>query len=227
LLGCPQTFYLNIRVASEQFFRKEARVMAQVTVLTDPEIRRVFRIVETTRHADRNRLAFVMSIYAGLRVGEIAALTIGDVANRDGEIRREIKFNAHQTKGSKGRTVVLSIRVRKEIEAYLQSRTSAAADVQAALKRTADFYAAWGDVTKVKFDAWWKEKGHLFEEKHTVRRLAHGEPPVDPNALVVEIPLTESPTTLIKRVKTILQEAFVDRERASKKSKKRRLRCTA
>ena len=95
--------------------------MAQASVLTDSEIRRVFRIIETTRHADRNRLAFVFSIYAGLRVGEIAALTICDVANRDGEVRREIKLDAHQTKGSKGRTVVLSTRVRSEVEAFLQT----------------------------------------------------------------------------------------------------------
>jgi integrase/recombinase XerD len=96
--------------------------MAQASVLTDTEIRRVFRIIETTRHAERNRLAFFLSIYAGLRVGEIAALTIGDVATLSGEVRREIKLSAHQTKGSKGRTVVLSHRVRGEIEAYLKSR---------------------------------------------------------------------------------------------------------
>jgi integrase len=59
--------------------------MAQASVLTDTEIRRVFRIIETTRHADRNRLAFVLSVYAGLRVGEIAALTVGDVATHDGD----------------------------------------------------------------------------------------------------------------------------------------------
>jgi integrase/recombinase XerD len=94
--------------------------MPQASVLTDNEIRRVFRIIETTRHADRNRLAFVLSVYAGLRVGEIAALSIGDVAAQHGEARREIKLGAHQTKGSKGRTVVLSNRVRAEIDAYLK-----------------------------------------------------------------------------------------------------------
>ena len=56
--------------------------MAQASVLTDTEIRRVFRIIETTRHAERNRLAFMLSIYAGLRVGEIGALTVEDVATR-------------------------------------------------------------------------------------------------------------------------------------------------
>jgi integrase/recombinase XerD len=98
--------------------------MAQASVLTESEIRRVFRIIETTGHPERNRLAFVLSIYAGLRVGEIAALTIGDVASQTGEVRREIKLSAHQTKGSKGRTVVLSGRVRGEIDTYLKSRSS-------------------------------------------------------------------------------------------------------
>jgi integrase/recombinase XerD len=94
--------------------------MAQASVLTDTEIRRVFRIIETTRHAERNRLAFVLSLYAGLRVGEIAALTIGDVLTHQNQVRREIKLDPHQTKGSKGRTVVLSTRVRAEIGEYLK-----------------------------------------------------------------------------------------------------------
>jgi integrase/recombinase XerD len=96
--------------------------VAQASVLTDTEIRRVFRIIETTRHATRNRLAFVLSIYAGLRVGEIVALTVRDVATAEGNVRREIKLGPHQTKGSKGQTVVLSNRVREEIVAFLQSR---------------------------------------------------------------------------------------------------------
>src|SRR6266481_593997 len=97
--------------------------MAQASVLTDSEIRRVFRIIETTRHAARNRLAFVLSIYAGLRVGEIAALTVQDVATVESNARREIKLGAHQTKGSKGRTVVLSSRVRDEVTTFLKSGT--------------------------------------------------------------------------------------------------------
>ncbi len=69
--------------------------MAQASVLTDTEIRRVFRIIETTRHSGRNRLAFVLSIYAGLRVGEIAALTVRDVVTLEGNARREIKLAFH------------------------------------------------------------------------------------------------------------------------------------
>ena len=96
--------------------------MAQASVLNETEIRRVLRIIETTRHAERNRLAFVLSVYSGLRVGEIAALTVADVATQNGDVRREIKLGVHQTKGSMGRTVILSERVRKELSAFLKDQ---------------------------------------------------------------------------------------------------------
>ena len=60
----------------------------------------------------------MLFIYSGLRVGEIAALTVADVATQNGDVRREIKLGAHQTKGSKGRTVILSERVRKELGSF-------------------------------------------------------------------------------------------------------------
>jgi integrase/recombinase XerD len=97
-------------------------IMAQASVFTDSDIRRVFRIIETTRHAARNRLAFVLSIYAGMRIGEIASLKTGDMATAQGEVRREIKLTPDQTKGSKGRTVVLSDRVRREMDTCLKNR---------------------------------------------------------------------------------------------------------
>jgi integrase/recombinase XerD len=90
--------------------------MAQASTLTDAEIRSVFHIIKTARYAERNRLAFVLSIFAGLRVGEIAALTIGDVAMQSNRVRQSIRF------GRNGRTAVLSNRVRAEIAAYLQTR---------------------------------------------------------------------------------------------------------
>jgi integrase/recombinase XerD len=111
---------LNICDIFDDLFSKLETIMGQATVLTDTEIRRVFRILETTRHIDRNRLAFVLSIYAGLRVGEIASLTVGDASTQNGDVRREIKLKANQTKGSKGRTVILSDRVRREIGSFLK-----------------------------------------------------------------------------------------------------------
>jgi integrase len=58
----------------------EIKALSARGVLRGPYFQRVYRIIETTRHADRNRLAFVLSVYGGMRVGEIAALKIKDVA---------------------------------------------------------------------------------------------------------------------------------------------------
>jgi integrase/recombinase XerD len=104
------------------FIQETETVMAQASVLNESEIRRVFRIIETTRHVERNRLCFVLSLFSGMRVGEISALTVADVATWNGEIRREIKLGVHQTKRSKGRTVILSERVRKEIASFLKNK---------------------------------------------------------------------------------------------------------
>jgi integrase/recombinase XerD len=50
-----------------------------------------------------------LSWLAGMRVGEIAALTVSDVIGLDGEVRAEIQLKAAQTKGDKARTVLLDV----------------------------------------------------------------------------------------------------------------------
>ena len=104
---------------------------------------------------------------------------------------------------------------------YLKvARKSSLASVREALKKSGTFYAPWGDISNVKFDHWWKEKGYLFEDKFVIRRLSAGEKPSNPKSLIVEIPLSRSPTMLIKDVKALIQEAFASQERAFRKSKK-------
>jgi hypothetical protein len=104
---------------------------------------------------------------------------------------------------------------------YLRvARNSSLTRVREALKQSAPFYAPWGDISTAKFDHWWKEKGYLFEEKYGVRRLSVGEPPSNPESLIVEIPLTRSATELIKDVKALIHGVFATQKRAMKKSKK-------
>ena len=104
---------------------------------------------------------------------------------------------------------------------YLKvARGSNDPSVQRSLKSCADFYLPWDDVANFKFDPWWKTHGYLFEERHTVRSLGPGKSPSDPNSLVIEVPLNQSPTELTKRVKAIIQERFAELERSKAKSKK-------
>ena len=62
--------------------------MSQARVLTDHEQNRILAVVAQTKHAARNRMTFILSYQAGMRVGEIAALTIGDVFEADGRTVR-------------------------------------------------------------------------------------------------------------------------------------------
>jgi integrase/recombinase XerD len=57
-----------------------------------------------------------------MRVGEIAALKMGDVINEDGTIKSEIRLCAAQTKGGQPRTVFIPQKLQLELEAYLATR---------------------------------------------------------------------------------------------------------
>lgn len=95
--------------------------MKQARVLTEAEFKRLMAVVAQGRHAARNRLAFMLSYQAGLRVGEIAALRVQDVMDRDHAIRDQLRLSAEVTKGGHARTVFLNDRLRREIERFLNS----------------------------------------------------------------------------------------------------------
>jgi integrase/recombinase XerD len=95
--------------------------MKQARVPTEAEFRRVMAMVAQTKHAGRNRMAFMLSYLAGLRVGEIASLTIGDVIDGEGTVREQLRLSAEVTKGGHARVVFLSERLRKEIQRYRDS----------------------------------------------------------------------------------------------------------
>ncbi len=94
--------------------------MGQAIVLTDANVKKVLSIIAVGNHAARNRIAFLLSVNGGCRVGEIAALTVGDVMNGDGSIQREIMLTAEQTKGNKGRVVYLSDKLQRELLHYVR-----------------------------------------------------------------------------------------------------------
>jgi integrase/recombinase XerD len=97
--------------------------MKQAKVLTQTEIKRLLRVVSTTKHAARNRLIVMLSYLAGLRACEIAALKVGDVINLvddSWEVKTEVVLKSSQTKGNKAQTVVISSGLRKEIADYYE-----------------------------------------------------------------------------------------------------------
>ena len=94
--------------------------MSQARVLNPQELRRVLDHVATRRHNARNRAMLLLTHFAGMRVGEVAALRINDVLNGDGTIKDEVRLMPEQTKGKHARTVYLNERMQKEIGQYLR-----------------------------------------------------------------------------------------------------------
>lgn len=95
--------------------------MKQAKVLSDAELKRVLAMLEHLRHAPRNRLAVMLSHLAGLRVGEIASLTVTDVFEPDGTAKDVFLLRAEQTKSKEARRVFVGERLRRELGRYHSS----------------------------------------------------------------------------------------------------------
>jgi integrase/recombinase XerD len=96
--------------------------MSQAKVLSEKEVRKVLLYIASRKHSTRNRAIFVVLNATGMRVGELAALRLCDVLTPTGEIVDEIRLAADQTKGSRGRVVVLNQKAQEEIKNYLMTR---------------------------------------------------------------------------------------------------------
>jgi integrase/recombinase XerD len=90
----------------------------QAKTLNKQELRRVLDHIATRKHAARNRAMLLLTHYAGMRVGEVAALRCKDVVDATGHVKTELRLDASQTKGKQGRTVFISDRLRKELQSY-------------------------------------------------------------------------------------------------------------
>lgn len=95
--------------------------MPQAKTLTPKEMRRVLDSIASNHHAARNRLMLLMTHWAGMRIGEVAALRIEDIRNADGGIRHEIRLDVAQTKGKHARVVFVNDKLHREIVRYLRS----------------------------------------------------------------------------------------------------------
>ena len=93
--------------------------MTQAAALTQQQLQRVLEYTRTRRHYKRNRAIILLTHYAMLRVGEVAALRYCDVVDADGEIKAETTLSAAQTKGNKARKVWFAEKIRVELAAYV------------------------------------------------------------------------------------------------------------
>ena len=94
--------------------------MSQAKTLSESEIGQVLDFVSKRKYAARDRALLLTSHYSGMRVGEIAFLTVGHVLDATGNIKGEIRLTAEQTKGKHPRTVFVSSKLKEELAKYVQ-----------------------------------------------------------------------------------------------------------
>jgi integrase/recombinase XerD len=96
--------------------------MAAAKSLTPAELERVLAYISTQPLAARNRAMLIMTVAAGLRVSEIAGLTLGDIIDSRGEVRSEVYLAAHRVKHAHARTLYLNTRLQQELADYLATK---------------------------------------------------------------------------------------------------------
>jgi integrase len=74
----------------------------QAKILSPTQERIILRYLETTRYPWRDRAIFLLSIKAGLRAKEIAALTWVMVTDAEGRVIDTLHLQNRATKGKKG-----------------------------------------------------------------------------------------------------------------------------
>ena len=88
----------------------------QAKVITRPQERAVLDHLRHTRNPERDRVTFLLSLKAGLRAKEMAALTWGMVTDDAGRIGECIALPDNASKGKSGRTVYLHPDLKDALE---------------------------------------------------------------------------------------------------------------
>ena len=142
--------------------------MSQAKTLTPAELDHVLQYISTQSYPLRNRVMLLTGFWSGMRVGEIASLSVGDVMNADRSVKAEVRLTAEQTKGRQPRTVFLPQKLRDELQSYLDLRTDAKPEhplfVTAGRKRFS------ANVMAQHFHYLFKRAGIAGASSHSMRR---------------------------------------------------------
>ena len=89
--------------------------MAAAQSLTPAELQTVLAYTASQPYAQRNRAMLMMTVAAGLRVSEVAGLTLGDVLDSKGCVRGEVFLAAHRVKHQHARTIYINSRLLESL----------------------------------------------------------------------------------------------------------------
>ena len=78
--------------------------------------------LQQTRYPERNQAILLLSVKAGLRAKEIAALTWDMLTDAEGNLGFAIHLRNEATKGSSGRVIPMNRKLRKALKTLFQVR---------------------------------------------------------------------------------------------------------
>lgn len=145
----------------------------QAKVLTNQQIQLVLAFLATTRDPDRNRLIFLLSIRAGLRAKEIAALKWSMVLDAGGSIGDLIHLEDVASKGRSGRLIPINKHLKGELQRALEkclSKHSVAETRGFNIIRTQRSKSTTPQGIVNLFASWYRAVGLLGCSSHSGRR---------------------------------------------------------
>jgi len=141
----------------------------QAKILSKAQIDTTLRYISSTRDSTRNRAIFLLSVRAGLRAKEIAALTWPMITDAEGKLTDAIHLIDDASKGRSGRIVPLSKDLRLAL-AELRGEGGARRSPYVITTQRSQRMAAGAMVNL--FAGWYRALGFEGASSHSGRRTA-------------------------------------------------------
>jgi integrase/recombinase XerD len=101
---------------------KYGGIIMTAKVLSELEVKRVFKAIQLGTHKNRNRLIFSFGLYAGLRSIELCNLKVSDVLDDGNKVKQVVNLKKEQVKGNKSNSIYISDKLKKEILRYITTQ---------------------------------------------------------------------------------------------------------
>ena len=143
----------------------------QAKILSKGQVEAVLSYLTNTRHPERDRVIFLLSLKAGLRAKEIAALQWSMVTDAEGKLSDAIHLPNSASKGRSGRVIPLNKDLRTALERWqligLENRHKCAYVITTERSASTSSYAVVN-----KFAGWYRALGFQGASSHSGRRTA-------------------------------------------------------
>ena len=139
----------------------------QAKILSEQQIKAVLSFLETTRNAQRDRVIFMLSVYAGLRAKEISNLEVSMITDVNGNVADAIALENKASKGKSGRIIPMNKVLQTALVEWLKepdkTRSKYVISTERAEKFSANGIAVW-------FQRLYKSLGFQGASSHSGRR---------------------------------------------------------